>query len=59
MEAYGVYFAASQSLNPKPLPICMKAISDFADKEKDDKHQDYAAYTSASFMKYLIENTLF
>lgn len=58
MEAYGMYYAARQALNPKPIPICMKAISDFADKEKSDEHQDYAAYISANFMKYFILNVL-
>lgn len=58
MEAYGMYYAARQSLAPKPIPICMKAISDFADKEKSDKHQDYAAYVSANFMKYFVLNVL-
>ena len=58
MEAYGMYYAARQSLTPKPIPICMKAISDFADKEKSDAHQDYAAYISANFMKYFVLNIL-
>lgn len=59
MEAYGVYYAAKQSLSPKPIPICMKAISDFADRDKVDDHQDYAAYVSANFMKYFLLNVLF
>lgn len=58
MEAYGMYYAARQSLAPKPIPICMKAISDFADKEKSDIHQNYAAYVSANFMKYFVLNVL-
>lgn len=58
MEAYGMYYAARQSLSPKPIPICMKSISDFADKEKSDEHQDYAAYVSANFMKYFVLNVL-
>lgn len=58
MEAYGMYYAARQALTPKPIPICMKSISDFADKEKSDIHQDYAAYVSANFMKYFVLNVL-
>lgn len=58
MEAYGMYYAAQQSLKPKPVPICMKAISDFANKDKDDKHQAYAAYISAEFLKYIVINIL-
>jgi nucleoside phosphorylase len=59
MEAYGVYYAAQQSLEPKPISICFKAISDFADKYKKDDHQAYAAYISANFMKYYALNMLF
>jgi nucleoside phosphorylase len=58
MEAYGVYYAAQQAIYPKPIPICMKSISDFANKEKNDKHQKYAAYVSANFLKYFVLNEL-
>ncbi len=58
MEAYGLYFAAQQAIKPKPTPLCIKAISDFANKDKDDAHQAYAAYVSAQFMKYFILNEL-
>ncbi|MSS11270.1 response regulator [Clostridium sp. WB02_MRS01] len=54
MEAYGVYYASEQAILPKPTPICIKSISDFANKEKSDEHQEYAAYTSAQFAKYFI-----
>ncbi len=54
MEAYGVYYAAEQAISPKPVPICIKSISDFANKEKSDDHQAYAAYTSAQFAKYFV-----
>ena len=56
MESYGVYYAARRSINTKA--ICLKGISDFADSRKNDKYQSYAAYTSTSFAKYLIENEL-
>ncbi len=59
MEAYGLYYAANLGINPKPIPICMKSISDYADKDKSDSHQAYAAYVSASFLKYFVENKLF
>ena len=58
MEAYGMYYAARNALQPKPIPICMKAISDFADREKSDIHQAYAAYVSAKFMQYFVLNVL-
>lgn len=58
MEAYGVYFAAYHSLKPKPIPICMKSISDFANKDKKDIHQSYAAYISANFLKIFVTKVL-
>lgn len=58
MEAYGMYYAAMQAVAPKPIPICIKAISDFADKDKSDAHQAYAAYVSAKFTRFLVENLL-
>ena len=54
MESYGMFFAAKSLYKRKPLSICIKSISDFADSNKGDGYQPYAAYTSASFAKYLI-----
>lgn len=59
MEAYGMYYASQQSINPKPIPICMKSISDFANKDKSDEHQEYAAFISAQFVKIFVTGTLF
>ena len=59
MEAYGMYYASQQSINPKPIPICMKSISDFANKDKSDEHQEYAAFISAQFAKTFVTGTLF
>jgi nucleoside phosphorylase/CheY-like chemotaxis protein len=50
METYGVYFAAHNCGNPKPLAISFKSISDFANDKKNDLFQAYASYTSAKFM---------
>jgi nucleoside phosphorylase/BarA-like signal transduction histidine kinase len=50
MESYGVYFAAQNCGNPRPIAIVIKSISDFANSEKNDIYQTYASYTSASFM---------
>ncbi len=58
MEAYGVFYACSMVCNDKPIAICIKSISDFADKNKSDGYQQYASYTSASFAKYLITEVL-
>jgi nucleoside phosphorylase/CheY-like chemotaxis protein len=47
MEAYGVVSACKGSGKPRPLPIIMKSVCDFADKDKADDFQEYAANTSA------------
>ena len=57
MESYGV-FRACEMIDSACKPICIKSICDFANKEKNDKYQGYAAYTSASFAKYFIETQL-
>lgn len=53
MESYGLYFAANYGLDKRTVPICLKAISDFADENKGDSYHAFAAYVSASFAKYL------
>jgi nucleoside phosphorylase len=47
MEAYGVHLACKQASRNPPMFLCMKSICDFADAEKDDDWQHYAAYTAA------------
>lgn len=47
MEAYGVVVACKGSGKPRPTPIVIKSVCDFADKQKSDDHQEYAADTSA------------
>ncbi len=58
MESYGVYYAAQTMTKSGVDAIVVKSVCDFADKSKDDKNQDYAAYTSAFFTKHLIETVL-
>jgi nucleoside phosphorylase/CheY-like chemotaxis protein len=55
MEAYGVYAAAYNAVAPQPLPFALKAVCDFADPDKEDKHQRYAAYASANVLRLLME----
>jgi len=50
MEAYGLVYAAKHATNPKPEPLVIKSVCDFADKDKNDGFQEYAAYTSANFL---------
>ena len=59
MEGYGVFYAASNCVHPKPIyNILIKSVSDYADPEKSDDYQEYAMYTSAEFAKYIILNEL-
>ena len=50
MEAYGLVYAAKHATRPKPEPLVIKSVCDFADKDKNDGFQEYAAYTSANFL---------
>ncbi|WP_339027870.1 histidine kinase [Bradyrhizobium symbiodeficiens] len=47
MEAYGVVMACKGSGRPRPVPLILKAVCDFADQDKSDDFQEYAAHTSA------------
>lgn len=59
MEAYGMFYAASNAIKPLPQIVAsLKSISDFADVKKDDNYQEYASYTSAALLKYILENEL-
>jgi nucleoside phosphorylase len=58
METYGVYYASYVAPRPKPKTMSIKAVCDFADADKDDRFQRYAAYTSASVVKELLERQL-
>lgn len=53
MEAYGMYYAANWSVNPKPKFLAIKSICDYADQKKDDNYHEYAAYTSVKVFEKL------
>lgn len=57
METYGVMYAAkSFCYNHQTLAMSVKSISDFADKQKNDRYRNYAAYTSAVFVyRFILE----
>ena len=58
MEAYGVYYAVANSINPKPkYCLSIKSKSDGGDAEKSDEFQLYASYTSARYIYYLLTQT--
>jgi nucleoside phosphorylase len=56
MEAYAIFQACSLTSHPRPRVLVAKAVSDFADKRKDDSAQQYAAFTSAHFIHQFFTN---
>ena len=50
METYGVFLAAMQCCAPRPKAFSVKSICDFADSNKDDNYQVYAAHTSSNYL---------
>lgn len=55
MEIYGLYAAAHVLSSPQPKFFAAKGVCDFAEPDKDDSHQRYAAYASANVVRLLIE----
>lgn len=49
MESYGAAGAVQGASRPRPTFFVCKAVCDFADKDKDDDFQEYAADVSAGF----------
>ena len=58
MEAYGMYYAANWSVNPKPQFFAIKSICDFADQKKNDDFHEYASYTSVKVLEKLVKEYL-
>lgn len=58
MEAYGIAYAAENATAPRPVPLIIKSVSDFADNTKSDQYQKFAAFTSAEFARLLYEKFL-
>ncbi|MEL6643314.1 MAG: hypothetical protein AAFQ79_05210 [Pseudomonadota bacterium] len=55
MEVYGVYAAAQQASSPQPRFLAMKGVCDFADPDKHDGAQRFAAFASAQVLKRYVE----
>ena len=55
MEIYGMMAAVENLPEPHPIVIAFKSVCDYADPNKNDKWQKYAAYTSASFLYAFID----
>jgi nucleoside phosphorylase/CheY-like chemotaxis protein len=58
MEAYAVFHAAHLSSLPRPRVLVAKSISDFANRDKNDDWQQYAAFTSARFVYEFFTNAM-
>lgn len=58
MEAYGVVYATQNVTTPRPKALVIKSVCDYANNEKSDQYQKFAAYTSCEFAKLLIEKFL-
>ena len=58
MECYGLFAAAFRAPIPRPTPIAFKSVCDFADPDKNDGDQAYAAYTSANALRVFFETYL-
>ena len=58
MESYAVMYAVKEAPAPKPKGLVIKSVCDYADEEKSDQYQKFAAYTSAQFAKLLYEKFL-
>ncbi len=58
MESYGVAYAVSHAVEPRPKAIIAKSVCDFADSRKSDKYQKFAAHTSCEFVKLMIDEIL-
>ncbi|MCR5134675.1 MAG: hypothetical protein K6B12_03475 [Clostridiales bacterium] len=59
MESYSIYYAAEHCAGPRPRALVVKSICDYADSEKSDQYQKFAAFTSSGYVKYLLENYLY
>ena len=55
MEIYALYLAAEQAAKPRPMAMGLKAVCDFADENKADDFQHYAAFVSARAMQSFFE----
>ncbi|MBR3159577.1 MAG: hypothetical protein IKF14_10810 [Atopobiaceae bacterium] len=51
MESYSVFLAASKALEPRPKALVVKSICDYANAEKDDQYQMFAAFTASRFVE--------
>lgn len=56
MESYGFYEAAKNTNVIKPLFMCVKAVSDFCNGDKDDDYHELCASISSKIIVEIIKN---
>lgn len=54
MEAYSVFAAGEEVSAPRPEPLVVKAVVDFADGAKNDEFQGYGAYASSALLLHIL-----
>jgi nucleoside phosphorylase len=55
MEVYGLYAAAHAASAPQPKAFALKSVCDFADPDKNDGAQRFAAFASAQVLDLLMQ----
>lgn len=55
MECYGLYYSCANHHGQPTKVICIKSVSDLADRAKDDDFHNYCSFISASVALRLIE----
>ena len=58
MESYAIVYAAENAIMPQPVPLIIKSVCDYADAQKSDQYQKFAAFTSCEYAKLLYEKFL-
>ena len=58
METYGVYYAVNRSSVDNIDFLSVKAVSDFADDEKNDNFHSACCYLSSHFLIECLRNEL-
>jgi nucleoside phosphorylase/CheY-like chemotaxis protein len=54
MEAYSVFAAGEEAGEPRPIPLVVKAVVDFADGSKGDAYQEFGAYASSALLMHIL-----
>lgn len=55
MEIYGMYAASQLASSPQPKYLALKGVCDFADPDKHDGAQRFAAFASAQILSKFVE----